>query len=65
MSEPATPTSPAPDLAPKHCPACGRSAVFRYTNAAEAAKRSPLCWADSERDCPGYVKPAKKEQAND
>lgn len=61
MSEPSAPTSPAPDLAPKRCPACGRRAHFRYTNAAESAKKSPLCWGESERDCPGYVKPEKEE----
>lgn len=62
MTDPMTASATrAPDLAPKTCPRCGRRANFRYANATEAAKKSPLCWGESERDCPGYVKPEKEE----
>ena len=52
----------APDLAPKTCPRCGRSAHFSYANAAEAAKQSPLCWGHDESDCPGMTAGAAKLQ---
>lgn len=44
------------ELAPKACPRCGRAAHFRYLNASEAAKRSPLCWGEAETDCPGMAR---------
>lgn len=40
-----------PDLAPSHCPRCGRPAHFRYTSAEEAAKQSSFCWGESTAEC--------------
>lgn len=40
-------------LAPKVCPACGRSAVFRYSTFEAAERRLPICWGESESECPG------------
>jgi hypothetical protein len=44
------------DLHPAKCPCCGRAAAFHYISEAEARRGSPLCWGESERSCPGYVR---------
>jgi hypothetical protein len=44
----------AMNLKPKTCPRCGREAFFWYTNETEALRGSPLCWGESESDCPGW-----------
>jgi hypothetical protein len=51
------------DCAPSTCPRCGRPAHFRYANADEAARQSPLCWGESESNCPGMTatRPTQKE----
>lgn len=41
-------------LNPSECPRCHRSAHFSYATESEAAKATPICWGESEFDCPGW-----------
>lgn len=52
-----------PDLAPKFCPRCQRPAHFRYTSPDEARRQTPLCWGETEDDCPGWRDSRDRRQA--
>lgn len=45
---------PGLDLYPETCPRCGRPAVFHYSTEEEARRQTPLCWGQTEKDCPGW-----------
>ncbi len=54
-----------PEMRPKQCPRCGRATHFYYTREKEARLRAPLCWGESEQDCPGYAKYKQERDADD
>ncbi len=45
-------------LRPALCPRCSRPAWFSYRTVEEAERSSPICWGESEQDCPGYETPS-------